>query len=372
MPKKKKELSPLEQKINLWVAMHLTRISLAEKIFFIDHLRTMIHAGISLVESLNILGKEMDNKKFQHLILEVTAQVEQGEMLHDALAAYPKVFPSAYVSMIASGEQAGRLEESLEQIVTQMKKTHALRSSIRGAMVYPIVVLTAMGGLGVMMITTVLPKLLEVFKEFDGAEIPLATRVLIYVTDRMTDPILMSIVIGGAIIALMIFTYCYRHIPAFTRFIHALLLRLPIFGPVFKQVNLAQFSMTLSSMMKSTVPIIEGLRITSETCGNKLYQEALHGSIDEITKGTPLSEILRESPRLFPPMVTEMIMVGERSGQVDHLLSELAQFYADEVDHTMKNFTTIIEPVIILVLGVAVGGMAVAVIMPMYSLAQSF
>ena len=147
---------------------------------------------------------------------------------------------------------------------------------------------------------------------------------------------------------------------------------MPIIGPVIKKINLAEFSLTLSSLLKSTIPIIEAVEISAETCGNANYEQALKTAAAQIKSGEPLSQILRAFPKLFPPMVTEMIMVGERSGQVDKMLDELSQFFGDEVDKTMKNFSVIIEPIIILVLGVAVAGIAVAVIMPMYSLAQDF
>jgi type IV pilus assembly protein PilC len=154
--------------------------------------------------------------------------------------------------------------------------------------------------------------------------------------------------------------------------IHRVNLKFPIAGHVIKQINLARFSLTLSSLLKSTIPITEAVEITGQTCSNVQYQKALHAATDKIQKGIPLSEILVEHEKLFPPLVTEMIMVGERTGEIDRLLSELANFYSDEVDKTMKNFSTIIEPAIIILLGLAVAGIAVAVIAPMFSLMQNF
>jgi type IV pilus assembly protein PilC len=369
--KKKRELSPFEQRLNDFVANHLTRIPFVQKIFFVDHMRTMIHAGLSLIEALRILSKEISNKKFKMIIDEIKRDVEKGQQISEVLAKHPKVFPPIYVKMIESGEVSGKLEEALEQVVVQMKKTQQLTSSIRSAMIYPSVIIFAMGGIGVMMATVVLPKLVDLFKDFD-AELPLATRVLIYITDFVSKPLNLIIIIVFIFLSLTIFITSIKKYPKFKHFIHNLNLHLPIFGKIIKKINLARFSLTLSSLLRSTISIIDAVGITADTCSNVLYREALKTAQEKIKTGTPLSEILANYDNLFPPMVTEMIMVGEKTGEVDQLLNELAVFYNDEVDKTLKNFTTIIEPVIIITIGIVVAGLAVAVIMPMYTLVQNF
>lgn len=369
--KKEKKISSLEQKLNAWKTRYLTGIPFVQKIFFVDHMRTMVHAGLSLTESLDVLHKEIENKKLAQIIGEIKSGVEKGKQLSEVLSEHPKAFPPIYVKMIASGEVSGKLEESLEQVTAQMQKTQELNSSIRGAMIYPSVILIAMGGIGIMMVTVVLPKLMTLFEEFN-AELPLATRVLITITNFMSNPInlvIIAVVLAGLIVS---FVMGLKKSPGFKRGVHMVNLHLPIIGKVMKKINLARFSLTLSSLLKSAIPIVEATDITAETCGNVLYRDALHAAAEKIKTGAPLSEILANYHKLFPPMVTEMIMVGERSGEIDQLLNELANFYGKEVDKTMKNFTQVIEPIIILVLGVAVAGMAVAVIMPMYTLVQSF
>jgi type IV pilus assembly protein PilC len=368
--KKKRELSAFEQKLNR-LAGKLVPIPFVQKIFFIDHLRTMIHASLSLVESLDILTKEMENKKFRAIIQQVKNDVEKGEPLSESMATHPKVFPTMNVKMISAGETAGKLDEALEQITIQMQKTQALTSAIRGAMIYPAVIIMAMGGVGILMTTMVLPKLVELFEEFD-AELPLVTKILITFTNFATNPIYLVLIISSIVGAIFIFITALKKSPGFRSRIHGLNLKLPIFGHVIRQINLARFSLTLSSLLKSTIPIIDAVEITSETCSNVKYQESLKQASDDIKTGKPLSDILREYNKLFPPMVTEMIMVGERSGQVEQLLEELSVYFGHEVDKMMKNFTTIIEPVLIILLGLAVGGVAVAVIMPMYTLVQNF
>lgn len=348
-----------------------TRITFVDKIFFIDHLRTMIHASLSLVEALHILSREIQNKKFKSIVLKIKEEVEKGRQLSEVLNEYPKVFPSIYVKMIESGEVSGKLDETLEQIVIQMKKTHALVSSVRSAMIYPAVIVSVMGVVGLLMATMVLPKLVEIFKDF-GSELPIATRILIGITNFLSNPLNLALVITALIGFVVMFVLALQKSFAFKKIMHTVNVSLPIAGPVIKQINLARFSLTLSSLLKSTIPIIDAVDITADTCTNLLYREALHTTAKEIKSGRPLSEILERYPRLFPPMVTEMVMVGERTGEVDRLLIELATFYGDEVDKTMKNFTVIIEPVLILLLGAAVAGVAVAVILPMYTLVQNF
>lgn len=369
MAKKKRELTPFENKLNDWLAK-LSRIPFIQKIFFVDHLRTMIHASLSLMEALEILQKEMGNRKFKKIIEQIKIEVEKGRPLSEVLNEFPKVFPTIYVKMVASGEMSGKLDESLEQIVVQMKKSQALTSSIRGAMIYPAVIILAIVAVGIFMVTSVLPKMMDLFKEFD-AELPLATRILIKITNFFSHPLYIVLLFGGIAAVIFIFITLLKRVPAFRRFIHIVNLHLPIVGPVIKQINLARFSLTLSSLLKSTVPIIDAMDITADTCSNVLYQNALHRTAAEIKTGRPISELLSEYDKLFPPMVTEMVMVGERSGEVDRLLNELAIFYSEEVDKTMKNFATIIEPVIIIIMGLAVAGVAVAIIMPMYTLVQS-
>lgn len=351
--------------------MRLIPISFVQKIFFLHHLRTMLHASLSLVEALDTLSKEMPNKKFKRVIELALGDVEKGKSISEVFGGYPEIFPSMYVKMIASGEMSGKLDESLDQIVIQMKKTHALTGSIRSAMMYPAVIIAAMGGIGILMATVVLPKLIEIFKDFD-AKLPLPTRVLIAVIDFGSVPLNLALIVGACAALIAGWIFLLKKSLPFKRTMHRANLRLPILGPVIRQINLARFSLTLSSLLKSTIPIIDAVDVAANTCTNMLYREALHETAKNIKTGEALSYLLRETPRLFPPIVTEMIMVGERSGQIDQMLVELSDFYGAEVDKTMKNFTTIIEPIIILLLGVAIAGVAVAIIMPMYSLVQNF
>lgn len=367
---KKKPVDPnAELKVVPFFGM--VRVPMAQKIFFLDHLRVMIGAGLSVVDALRILQKELTNQNLKAVVQQVTKDVEAGTELSAALGKHPKVFSAMYVQMIAAGELAGKLEESLSQMVFQMKRSYEMASNIRSAMMYPTVVISAMFVVGILMATMVLPKLVTLFEEFDS-ELPLPTRILIAVNNVMSNPFYLALFIAAFIGFIVFHVLTLKRSASYKRSVHNMLLHLPIFGPVIKQINLARFSLTLSSLLKSTIPIIDATKITADTCGNVQYRDALTEASVEMKQGRPLSEVLHTHPFLFPPMVTEMVLVGEKTGEVEQLLKELAEFFSAEVDHTMKNFTVIIEPVIIVLLGIAVAGIAMAVIMPMYSLVQQF
>jgi type II secretory pathway component PulF len=364
-------LKNLNDKINEWFILYLTRVSVTDKIFFLDHLRTMFHAGLSLTESLQVLSNESENQKLKRIIQEIKDNVEKGKQLSDVLENYPKVFPPIYVKMMASGEMSGKLEESLDQIVNQMKKNNQLTSSVRGAMIYPAVIIFVISLVGILMVTVVLPKLMVLFSEME-IELPLPTKILIAITNFMSKPINLVMLFSAIALSIFLFIQALKRSIAFKTTVHNFNLHIPIFGKVIKEINLARFSLTLSSLLRSTIPIVDAVSITSETCSNKIYQNALTDASERIKKGVNLSVVLAEYNKIFPPMVTEMIMVGEKTGEVERLLNELSIFYSDEVDKTMKNFSTIIEPAIILLLGIAVAVIAMAVVMPMYTMIDNF
>lgn len=353
--------------LETWISDHWQHVPIMQKILFISHLKTMVKAGLSLIEGLRILSEEIENKTLKSVIVKIKEGMESGLPLSEMLAKYPKIFPVIYVSMIGAGETAGKIEEALEQVSIQMKKNHELTSRIKGALMYPAVIVVAMIGISIEVVVFILPKLLVMFKDFD-ATLPLPTRILIFVTESTQKYGLWMLI--AAIILIIAAVQLLKQYKV-KRVVHMINLKLPIVGPIIKKINLARFSLTLSSLLESTIPIIDATRISSEVVGNIVYKESLLSVSESLKKGEPLSEILRRFRNIFPPIVTEMIMVGEKSGKSEGMLKELAEYYGGEVDTTMKNFTTIIEPVIILIMGLAVAGIAVAVIMPMYSLAQN-
>ena len=350
-------------KINLFLEK-LSPIPISEKLFFFQYLGIMLKAGISLSVALKTLAKQTSNKRFSKVIIEISKNVERGVSLTESLKPHEKVFGQLSVNMIESGEVSGKLEEVLKKLYIQFKKSHELISKVKGALTYPIVILTAMFGIGIFMMTVVVPKITAMFKDFN-AELPWSTKLLIKFSD--------SLVAHGALYlaALAIFIVAFAKLIKTTkgkRIFHRLLLQLPVAGVIIKKINLARFARTISSLLKTDIMIIKSFQITAAVLGNVCYREALLEMGGKIKKGDTINEIISNYPKLFPPVVTQMISVGEETGELDYVLEELAEFYEGEIDQTMNSLPSIIEPILILTLGLVVGAMAIAIVMPMYAL----
>lgn len=345
----------------------LHHISAAQKIFFIENLHVTLKAGLSIIEALKILELQIENPAFKKIIGQIQKQIETGKALSESLARFPKLFPAVYIKMINAGEATGKLDESLKEIVSQMRKNYELKNKVRGAMIYPIIILIAMMGVGIEMIVFVLPKLLDIFKEAD-VPLPLPTRILIYLSELLVQRGWLILLVS--LLTALGLTLLYRRQEKFKLFCHKLAISLPVFGRVTKQINLARMSLVLSSLLKSAVPIVSSFEICSEVMSNLLYKNALIRVSQDIKNGLSIAENLADKPKLFPPLVTQMILIGEKTGMVENMLEELSGYYEAEVDRLLKNLSTIIEPFLILFLGLVVGAMAISVIMPLYSLSQ--
>jgi type IV pilus assembly protein PilC len=343
-------------------------VSLQDKVFFAENLRVMVHAGLSITEGLNTLALQAESKHFRRVLLYVKENVESGRLLSQGLAKFPKVFPPVFTNMIQIGEVSGTLENVLGELSTQMSKDYELRAKVRGAMTYPIVVLVAMVGITVGLLVFVLPKLLEAFKDFGDVKLPLATRILMFTSDFVQAH---GIAVLLACISLGVAFYLAARTSLGRNLLHRFYLRAPILGPISRKVNLARFSRTVSGLLHTDIPVVQSLNVTASVLGNVHYREATLDCAERIKKGETIAQTLTRYPKLFPPIVVQMVMVGERSGMVDSLLADVAKFYEGQVDQTLDNLSSIIEPVLILMLGVMVGGIAIAVIAPTYSLSQS-
>ncbi len=344
----------------------LRRIKTIDKIFFTQNLQVMLKAGLTVTIALHTLADQTTNKRFKKIIQQIEIEVEKGDTLSDTLAKYPKVFPELFVNMIRAGEKSGKLEEVLLQLTTQLRKNYALLSKVRSAMTYPIIVVSAMIVIGILMIVFVLPQITYIFKEV-SAELPLPTRLLIATSDFISSQ--GHRVAIGLVILISIFIY-YIKTASGKKVWHSFLLKLPIFKKIFTQINLAKFSRTFSSLLKTDIHIVQAFNITSSTVGNVWYRQALLAAAEEVKTGRSVSQALGVHSKLFPPLVIQMSSVGEETGTLDSVLSDLAEFYEGEVDRIMSNLSTIIEPILILLLGAAVGFFAVSILMPMYNLAQ--
>jgi len=348
------------------ILINLQTIPLKEKLFFAENLRVMIKAGLALTEALVTLEMQAKNTKFKMIIRDLLASVEKGDPLSGALARYPKVFSSFFINMVQVGETSGTLEKNLSEVAVQMKKEHELLSKVKSALAYPIVIIIATVVVGVVMIVYILPSILSVFKDMN-VKLPLSTRILITGTDIIFK---YGIYIAAAFLLFIIGLVALARSKKGRPMIHRALLRLPIIGGIIQKINLARFSRTLSALLKTDIQIIKSFQITATVVGNISYRTSLIETAETLKEGIAIAESLKKYPRLFPPLVTQMVAVGEKSGTTDQLLAELAEFYEAEVDEVTKSLSSIIEPLIIIFLGVVVGGMAMAVIGPIYSLSE--
>jgi len=327
----------------------------------------MLKAGISLSTALKTLSEQTKNKYFVKILIDVSASVEKGDTFADSLRQYQKVFGELFISMIEAGELSGKLEEVLHQLFIQMKKENKLISKVKGALTYPAVIVFAMFGIATFMLIFVVPKITAMFTELD-VELPLPTKVLIFVSNSIVNNGVISAIIF--VIAIISFIQILKTNKG-KLFFQGLLLMSPVIGPIVKKINLARFARNISSLLKTDIMIIKTFQITANVLGNLHYRNALNAMSQKIKKGGKLNEVIKDYPKLFTPVVAQMVAIGEETGELDNILVELAEFYEEEIDQIMENLPAIIEPLLILMLGLGVGGVAVAVIMPMYTITSA-
>ena len=345
-----------------------TKVPIKEKIIFTQNLSVMIKTGLPLSKALHTLSQQTKNQKFKEILLDIHNKIEKGTSFAEALKDHKSTFGELFVSMVESGEISGNLEEVLNQVYLQMKKDHEIVSKVKGAMIYPAIVVIAMIGIGIAMMVFVIPKLVSIFDEIK-AELPLPTKILIAISDFLTQN---GIIALGIFVFIIIVLKLIHKTDKGKSLFHYLILKSPIMGNISRKINLARFSRTMSSLLKTDIPIIKCFEITAKVVGNVHYKKSLLKAAEDIKKGLPISQSVSKFPKLFTPMIIQMITVGEESGEVDTVLKEIASFYEEDIDQTMKNLPQIIEPLLILVLGIGVGAMAVSIIMPLYSLTQNF
>jgi len=350
-------------KVNNYL-LKFSRVPLKEKLFFVQHLGIMLKAGISLSKALKTLAIQTDNKLFIKILDDLAEKVEKGTSFAQSLKAHERIFGELFISMVEAGELSGKLEEVLQQLFIQMKKEHALISKVKGALTYPTVIIVAMLGIGSFMMVVIIPKMTSMFKEL-GAELPLPTKILIGLSDAIVNNGLLTVIILAVSIVVIV---KILKTEKGKYYFQAMLLHAPIFSPIIKKINLARFARNISSLLKTDIMIIKTFQITASVIGNLHYRKALNDMAEKIKKGGKLTDVINGYPKLFPPVVSQMIAVGEETGELDNILIELAEFYEGEVDQIMESLPSIIEPLLILVLGIGVGGVAVAIVMPMYSI----
>lgn len=345
----------------------LSRVSSVNKIFFTQNLSVMVKTGFSLGMALDTLAKQAANKKLKRVIEEVKRDVESGISFSNSLAKHPKIFSELFVNMVAAGEASGKLDDVLRYLTTQMRKDHALMAKVKSAMMYPSLVVFAMVSIGIVMMVTIIPQLSAIYQDSD-LELPLPTRMLIALSNLLVHQGIWVILV---LIILVILFLRIKKTKKGKYYLHLVLLKLPILSKILKKINLARFTRTLSSLLKTDIPIVQTFQIISKTLGNVHYKQAMLETSEMVKKGVSIVKTLEKKPHLFPPIVTQMIAVGEESGMLDDISEEIASFFEEDVSQTMEGLTAIIEPLLMLVIGSAVAVAALAVLMPMYGLVEA-
>ncbi|MDP3784876.1 MAG: type II secretion system F family protein [bacterium] len=356
------------KRLSLKLPAIFNRISVSDKMLMSRNLGVMIGAGLALARALDVLAKESANPRFKEVLLDVAASIRKGENFSQALAKHPDVFSDLFRAMTASGEKTGKLEEALKLISHQLKRDYDLKRKIRGALMYPAIVISAMLGIGILMMLYVVPTLVSTFKELNVA-LPLSTRAIIGTSNFLQNyywAVPFIIVIAAFII------WALLKSRAGQRFFDALFLKIPVISGLVKKTNAARTARTLGSLIGSGVEILESLKITQDVLQNHYYKEVLERARSDIEKGGPISKIFISNPGLYPSLVGEMMAVGEETGKLSEMLFRLAVFYENEVAAATKDLSTIIEPVLMIVIGTVVGFFAISMIQPLYSVVGAF
>jgi type IV pilus assembly protein PilC len=341
------------------------KITSHDIVIFSRQLSTLVNAGVPIVQGLSILGDQAESPAFGAVITAIRTDIEAGLSIADAMKKHPAVFEELYVAMVRAGEVGGILDTILERLSGFLEASEALKGKVKSALMYPTVVLSAAALISIFLVVFVIPIFKDIFGSF-GAELPFLTRAIIGISDFLRK----YLIIAAPFIGLAIWgARKWANTEKGRYKIDEIALKLPIVGVLLKKVAIARFSRTLGTLVKSGVPILQGLETVAKTAGNKIIENAINNSRDSIKEGGRISDPLRKA-NIFPPMVIQMISVGEETGGLDTMLTKIADFYDTEVDTAVKGLTSMIEPLIMIVLGLVIGTIVIAMMLPMFSLGE--
>ena len=342
------------------------KVNAADIAVFSRQLATMLTAGIPMVQAFDIVAQGSEKPAMQKLILDVKADIEGGTSLHEALAKHPLYFDDLYVNLVEAGEQAGALESLLDKIATYKEKTEALKKKVKKALFYPAAVLAVAVLVTIILLVFVIPQFEALYKGF-GADLPAFTQFVIHISQIVQhDGVFIAMVLAGAV---WTFIYFKKRSKAMREFLDRLILKVPVIGPILNKAAIARYARTLSTMFAAGVPLVEALESVAGATGNIVYENAVNNMRDEVSTGQRLQRA-QENTGLFPNMVNQMIAVGEESGSLDEMSGKVATFYEAEVDNAVDAMSSLLEPLIMVVLGVLVGGLVVAMYLPIFKLAS--
>jgi type IV pilus assembly protein PilC len=340
-------------------------VSLAEQVMFTRQLATMIDAGLAMVQSLQALAEQTTNKVMRDTIRDITARVESGDSFSEALQKHPKAFSRLYICMVAAGEKGGLLAEILARLAVYLENTARLRKKVKSAMMYPTVVTVVAILITVFLLIKVVPVFGEIFSSFN-ATLPAPTLYLVKTSNFVKKYIiLMALAAGGAVYG----WFYFIKTPAGRLFWDSRRIKLPVFGAIAHKICLARFTRTLSSLVRSGVPILEVLQIVSQTVDNVVMEKAVKTAALDIERGETISNALAKHP-VFPTMIIRMITAGEQTGKIDNMLERISDFLDEEIETTLSGLTALIEPILIVFLGVVVGGMVICMFLPIFKLPE--
>ncbi|MGM0577270.1 MAG: type II secretion system F family protein [Myxococcota bacterium] len=345
----------------------ISRVPVKSKVVFTRQLATMIDAGLPLVQCLEILGTQEPNALFQRTILDVKRQVESGSTFADALGKHPKVFDNLFVNLVAAGEMGGILDTILNRLANYMEKSLKLKQKVKSAMKYPVTVLVVSLIITGFLLVKVIPTFGEMFDSM-GKELPALTAMVIQWSDYTVDNLPTVL---GILVALIVGVKLITMTDKGGYYVDKGLLHMPVFGTLIKKAAVARFTRTLGTLISSGVPILDALEIVAKTSGNRVVEEGVMYTRERIAEGKSIASPLMEQP-VFPKMVVQMIAVGESTGAMDIMLSKIADFYDDEVDTAVEGITSLIEPIIMVVLGGLIGFVLIAMYLPIFNMADSF
>jgi len=346
----------------------LNKINKKEIVIFLRQLAVMFDASLPIVQSFRIIAKQTENPKFKRIIKEIADKIEGGAKLSYVMSKYPEVFSDYYVNMVKSGETSGNLDEVLNYLADQEEKSYDVMAKVKGALTYPIVVFIAMVAVFIIMMVYIVPKMLGAVTEM-GGELPLPTKIIIGTSNFLKDNIILMIILTIILVVSIIIALGTKK---GKRTFHLLQIKLPIIGKFFQKIYLTRFTKSFSTLLRNGVPIIQSLRVAGDIIGNEVYREIIEETISRTEDGDPISAIFSEHEDIIPVMVTQMILVGEKTGKLDYVLEKVSGFYERESSNIVDSVVELITPVIIILLGIVVAIIVSAVILPMYSMANQF